>query len=313
MTSSPLPAAPAWYDDGQLLAALPLHLRLYAAYSRRAVQRRSGRVRGGSFLLRVLQRLTPMLGLPREARAVVAGRVVYLDLMDMRFLWVLDEVRGAGHEARILQALLRPGDTFVDVGANHGSFAILASHLVGPQGLVIAVEPQARLASLVRRSLAEAPSPFHVYAVALGDYDTESYLYVPREGSGAASLVARRPGARLVAVPVRRADGLLPWTRFPGRTFIKLDIEGAEIPFLRAARRMIATLRPPILFELSAVQARAAGYRPEELIAELQALGYHRFAEVDRFPEEIAGPVGDLDRQRNLVALPDAPAESLVS
>jgi len=241
---------------------------------------------------------------------VVAGHAVYLDLTDMRFLWVLDEVRGCGHEARVLRAVLQPGDTFLDVGSNHGSYAILASHVVGPRGLVVAVEPQPRLASLVRRSLAEAPAPFQVHAVALGDQDSESPLYVPREGSGAGSLVARRPGANVFTVPVRRADTFLAWTDFPGRTLIKLDVEGAEVPFLRGAARMIGTLRPTILFELSAIQARAAGYRPEDLIAELQVLGYRRFAEVDRFPEEIPGPVGELERQRNLLALPGEPRDS---
>jgi hypothetical protein len=76
---------------------------------------------------------------------------------------------------------------------------------------------------------------------------------------------------------------------------------------------MISTLRPIILFELSAAQARAAGYRPEDLIAALEALGYGRFAEVDCFPEPIAGPVRELEHQRNLVALPDEPAESCLS
>lgn len=312
MSRASRPATEGWYDDSSLVAGLPRYLRLYAAYSRWAVRRSTGRVIGGSFLLRVFRRLAPILGLPREARVVIAGHVVYLDLTDVRFLWVIDELRGRGDEARVLRLLLRPGDTFLDVGANHGSFAILASHVVGPDGLVVAVEPQPRLASLIRRSLAEAPAPFQVHAVALGEQNAEMPLHVPREGSGAASLVAPQPRARLLAVPVRRADDLLPWTRFPGRTFVKLDVEGAEIAFLRGASRMTRALRPTILFELSPTQQHAAGYRPEDLIAQLDAMGYCRFAEVDRLPEEIAGPLDDLERQRNLLALPhQAPRLSL--
>ena len=36
---------------------------------------------------------------------------------------------------------LRPGDGFVDVGANVGYYALLASKLVGAEGCVVAVEP----------------------------------------------------------------------------------------------------------------------------------------------------------------------------
>ncbi len=295
----------AWFDDPVLVACLPLHLRAYAAYSRLAVNRRTGRVPGGSFWLRVIHRLTPALNLPRDARVLVAGRIVHLDLTDARFLWVLDEVRGLGHEHRILRLLLRPGDTFLDVGANHGSFAILASHLVGREGRVIAVEPQPRLAYLIRRSLAEAPAAFEVHAVALGDREADMLLHVPREGSGAASIAAPpRGAARSVTVPVGRADDLLTWRRFPGSLVLKLDVEGSELAFLRGATALIRGRRPVILFELSAVQARAAGHGPEDLIAELRTLGYQRFAEVDRYPEEISGPVSQLERQRNLVAMP---------
>jgi FkbM family methyltransferase len=293
----------AWFDDATVVASLPPHLRAYAAYSRLAVNRRSGRVVGGSFVLRWLHRLTPALHLPREARARVAERTVYLDLTDARFLWVLDEVRGLGSEHRVMQLLLRAGDTFLDVGANHGSFAILASHLVGPSGRVVAVEPQPRLADLVRRSLAEAPAPFDVHAVALGEYHGEAALHVPTAGSGAASVVARpRTPARTLTVPLRRGDDLLAWRLFPGRLMIKLDVEGSEPAFLEGARGMIEARRPVLLFELSAQQARAAGHTPEALLAKLRALGYTQFAEVDRYPEATDGVEHDLERQRNLVA-----------
>lgn len=81
-----------WYDDRELVAQLPRHLRAYAAYSRLAVNRGSGRVIGGSFLLRQLMRLTPILRLPREARLNIAGRVVYPGLTDMR----LAKLRSSG-------------------------------------------------------------------------------------------------------------------------------------------------------------------------------------------------------------------------
>lgn len=44
--------------------------------------------------------------------------------------------------------LLRPGHTVLDIGANHGVYALMAAQLVGPAGCVHAFEPNPRLAYL---------------------------------------------------------------------------------------------------------------------------------------------------------------------
>lgn len=43
--------------------------------------------------------------------------------------------------AAFMRRRLRPGDTFIDVGANIGCLSALASRLVGPHGIVVAIEP----------------------------------------------------------------------------------------------------------------------------------------------------------------------------
>ena len=42
---------------------------------------------------------------------------------------------------------LKPGMTFIDVGANIGYFTVLASRLVGPEGRVIGFEPNSETAA----------------------------------------------------------------------------------------------------------------------------------------------------------------------
>jgi hypothetical protein len=53
----------------------------------------------------------------------------------------------------LLERTLKPGMTFVDVGANIGYFSVLASKLVGSKGRVLAVEPDPRTVSLLRANL----------------------------------------------------------------------------------------------------------------------------------------------------------------
>jgi hypothetical protein len=43
--------------------------------------------------------------------------------------------------AGLLRRRLRPGDTFIDVGANIGCMTALAGRLVGPRGTVVAIKP----------------------------------------------------------------------------------------------------------------------------------------------------------------------------
>jgi len=296
-----------WYDDSVLVRSLPWHMRAYATFSRKLVNRQTGLVPGGSFLFRMQRSLTPILRFPRETCAQVGEHSVFVDLTDQRCLWVFDELRGTGDEYRIMTELIKAGDTFLDVGANHGSYSILAASLVGPGGLVVAIEPQPRLARLLERSLERAgAAPFQVHAVAAGDADGETGLHIPIHGSGSASRFAeylRERRTRTIHVPLRKIDSYLGWRHFPGRVFMKLDVEGSELALLRGAQTFVREQRPTILLELNPVSARAAGYDPEQIIALLTDLGYSRFAELDSFPVTVTPEALDTTRQRNLLAL----------
>src|SRR3954465_407097 len=58
--------------------------------------------------------------------------------------------------ARLIKRLLKPGDHFVDCGANIGYFTLMAARCVGPSGNIDAFEPQAanfeRLSANLRRN-----------------------------------------------------------------------------------------------------------------------------------------------------------------
>lgn len=297
----------AWFDDRALVASLPWHFRLYARYSRMMVNRRSGIVRGGSFLFRMLRRAARVAPLAETARIEVAGRTAFVDLTDQRVLWVFDELRGRGPEFTVMTMRLRSGDTFVDVGANHGSFAILAAALVGPTGRVVAIEPQPRLAPLVERSLEATGVPFEVHQCAAGAEDGQVELQIPVTGSGSASVL---PGyvagqRRRVRVRVAPADTILDWRSCPGRMLLKLDVEGSEIAFLDGARAMLQTRRPAILLELNATSLHAGGYGVGELFAALGRLGYRHASELDEYPETRALDSLAPAPQRNVLVVPD--------
>jgi hypothetical protein len=68
-------------------------------------------------------------------------------------LWHVLPSREQGiHDA--LERLLRPGDVFVDAGANVGFYTLLASRLVGPTGRVLAIEMMPATADILRQHVA---------------------------------------------------------------------------------------------------------------------------------------------------------------
>ncbi len=260
-----------WLREEALVAQLP---RAYRAFARYCTALGPNPV-GAELLLRTIIRRRG----GRDEDSVVAmaihGTTVCLDLRDPRFLAIPNEIRRG--LPRVLKRFLHPGDTFLDIGANHGTFSVTASRLVGASGRVIAIEPQERLANLVGRSLASGEAPCAVHQVACGSEPGETELYVPEASSGAAGLhKSYSAGAlhRTARVRVVRLDDLVASEPMPGKVLVKIDVEGNESNCLRGATRFVAERRPPILIELNPRALHAAGSSVPELVSILQNLGY---------------------------------------
>jgi len=268
----------SWLSEAQLRAQLPRAYRWFALYC--AMQ--SGDPVGAEPLLRLLIRHRERKGLDDRVPLRCEGSTVVLDLHDPRFLRVPGELRGL---SALMTHYLGAGDSFLDIGANHGAYAVAAAALLGSTGFVLAVEPQARLAHVVEQSLRAGPTPFEVHPVACGDAAREVELHVPLATSGSAGLFAAYSASaahRTARVPMRPLDDIVDPDRLRGRVFMKLDVEGSEISVLRGARRTIAATRPAILCEVNAEALAAAGASTDDLIATLRTLGYDRFATRER-------------------------------
>ena len=243
-------------------------------------------MRGGTFLLKFLRWVSRGTGLGSIAPiSGIDGLQVFADFNDERILDVIHEIRGENPEYRVMSALLSPGDTFVDVGANFGTFSLLASRLVDIGGTVIAIEPQPRLAALIVRSLsASGVQNCEVIRSACGTDTGKVALHVPSDDSGRAGLFEAFSGRldhETISVPVAPLDRIIDRASVTGRLMIKIDAEGSEFSVLEGGRRLIESTRPPLLIELNPWTAEAAGRSTCELMQLLQSLGYHRFATMD--------------------------------
>jgi FkbM family methyltransferase len=298
-----------WYEDAQLVDELPWRYRAYALYSRIAGHRDSRRVSGGSFLLRFLRGASSLAGRSTTVRIKgIDGLTVVTDFADERVLEVIHEIRGENPEYAVLKGLLAEGDTFVDVGANFGTFSLLASRIVGRGGRVFAIEPQPGLGVFIRESLElSRVSSCELHEVACGSKIADAELLVPEDDSGRAGFFpafsAQKPH-RTVGVPVVTLDSLLAGREAPGTIVLKIDVEGSEIDVLEGAAETIRARRPAILIELNPWSARAAGKGVRDVVEKLETAGYAKFATTISYPNTIQVKDLPLDRQLNLIALP---------
>ncbi len=189
--------------------------------------------------------------------ATVAGPKMMVDPESAFGLEVAGTLTYEPRMTALLGALLRPGDTFVDIGANEGWFSVLASRLVGSRGRVVAVEPQGAVQRRLERNLdlngSSSRSP--------GSIDQGA-------GSGRAPVCVARvalmaaPGSVLLhvagaanpgATSIHDYQGDLPTERVPATTLdvlwseqalgvarlVKIDVEGAEGDVIAGATRTL--------------------------------------------------------------------------
>jgi FkbM family methyltransferase len=130
------------------------------------------------------------------------------------------------------RGLLRPGDRFLDIGANYSTIGILAADRVGPTGQVHLFEPQQALCERVQAAIDRASlANVHLHRVGLMDRDGELTIARPRWHSGLATFVLEGDPDhwQTETATVKDIATYLP-PLVEGHSFgVKLDVEGAEM------------------------------------------------------------------------------------
>jgi FkbM family methyltransferase len=240
----------------------------FALGALRAYSRITPTQRGGYRLARMARRLVPRQQWGGRFK-IPGGATFGLDLATYPDccmavgIYELDTLR-------LLRGLLKPGDHFVDCGANIGYFTFAAARRVGPGGRVDAFEPDPLNRARLEAHLAANGSPTNVrvHAVALSHAAGEATLYHPADSSrnhGEASLFAPAGNTATIAhkVVTARLDALLDGPP----QLIKMDIEGAELTALKGMTALLRAAAPPALvIEHNPESAAAAGFRAGDLL-----------------------------------------------
>ena len=130
----------------------------------------------------------------------------------------------------LIQDLLRDGGTFVDIGANIGSYTLIGSENSGAH--VHAFEPHPSTFQLLRKNIElNQRSNVTLHNMALGSSEGEVFL-TDRSGSSINHIVPGtcQPGGT-VAVPCHRMDTLCQSAAITPQ-IVKIDVEGFEYDVL---------------------------------------------------------------------------------
>ena len=182
-------------------------------------------------------------------------------------------------ERRRIAKCVRPGFTFVDVGANVGAYSFWILSLIDRSGRVVTVEPNPDLARQLRYNVRVngVQDRMRVVEAAVGAARGRGALSVAARNSGEGRLIStgeRSAGPPTIPVRVVTLADIVDDAKLDRIDCLKVDVEGHEAdviqPFLRSAPR---TLWPRhLVVELKRGPGDAR--RSADLQAWLTARGY---------------------------------------
>jgi len=212
--------------------------------------------------------------------------------------------------ANAMRRILRPGDTFVDVGANVGMMSELGAKLVGPKGHVLAIEPGENCLPDLRK-VAARYHQIEVIPEILWSHVKEVRFHICADGSGGNALwppqehpdnVKSRaePKSYLIkAITLSNIylDGITEWR------LIKIDAEGAEQRILEGGDCLLEDKKVPyIIAELHQYGLSRLGCNQQSLLGMMDNYGYYAFL-LQRNLDPVPIPFGSIVASEHVVNL----------
>lgn len=184
------------------------------------------------------------------------------------------------NEFAFLDVLLKPGMTFLDVGANEGIYTVFAAAKVGPGGRVHAVEPSSREHCRLEENIRiNRFAQVRSHRIGLSDRQGTAGLLVASDAHAGQNTLGRFIYDQVTTSTVETVP-LLPLDEFAEREgldrcdVVKLDVEGAELAVLRGGVQFLRRTRPIILMEFQPKSLAAQGASTEDVLRFLRNLDY---------------------------------------
>ncbi|MFQ5853478.1 MAG: FkbM family methyltransferase [Candidatus Binatia bacterium] len=186
-------------------------------------------------------------------------------------------------DMKLLEHLIKPGDSVIDIGANIGIYTIRMSPLVGRDGCVHSIEPVPLTFDILCSNVRKLGlTNVELIQCAISDTNSSVMVEVPLYKSGGENFYRARviqhtdnSFQRLVMVDSRTIDSTFDKLRRK-ISFIKCDVEGHELQCLKGAARVVRDNMPAWLIEISG-DPDAPRDKAHEAFKLLTEAGYHAY------------------------------------
>ena len=183
-------------------------------------------------------------------------------------------------ETDLLKRELKPGQTFVDVGANIGYYTLLAAGIAGPRGKVYAFEPGPENFRLLQKNIS-ANGLGNVTAAnqALSHRSGKIRLYLNESNRGDHRIYDSHDGRASVEIKAVTLDSF--FKKLDKQIhFIKMDVQGAEAAAFSGMKGLVRKNKGlKLVTEFSPGALKSFGSDPGNYLRDLQSLGF-RFWEI---------------------------------
>ena len=230
-----------------------------------------GRYRLTSLLYRVTKQLQGEHQMVITARD---GRKFSINPRDPQYhMGLLDRGIFEPEETQVIMKSVSEGQVVVDAGANYGWYTTLLSQLVGCTGSVHAFEAMPSTArSLKENCRLNKCKNVTINQRALGDRLGATLIYDHiGHASGDASLFPiERCKGQSYTCEIQTLDDYFDKAGISRCDFIKCDVEGAELLFLKGARTVLARYKPKVLLEINPASLTRSGTDGVEILEEMR-------------------------------------------
>ena len=180
--------------------------------------------------------------------------------------------------AKFLSRLLKSADTFIDVGAHSGFFSLLAARS-NPIAKIIALEPTPSSCEILRRNFnLFGPAQVRIYqaAVSAGP-GKETFVISAASDNCSFYEHPNAPPINHIEVETVSIDSLLR-DQSAERIVIKIDTDGHELKVLSGMAETLNRVQDiRLVIEFNPKMQVIAGHKPDELLHELDRLGFALF------------------------------------
>lgn len=179
----------------------------------------------------------------------------------------------------LLKKIVRPGDVFLDLGANIGYFSLLVA-INSPSANIISFEPAKDLFHYMNDNIS-LNNIKNVSAInaAAGEINEEKDLFISSpDNSGMSSFhQPENYSGKKERVKVLSMDEWFKTSGLSKIDIIKLDIEGSELAALKGMKEILQKQKPVLIVEVNPETLSMFNLRPSDIYDYLKQLNFEGF------------------------------------